>query len=33
MTETPRYSTTQIVLHWLVAILIASQYLFKEPIS
>ena len=33
MTETTRYSTTQIVLHWLVAILIAGQYLFKEPIS
>ncbi len=32
MTERPHYSRTQIVLHWLVAILIASQYIFKDAI-
>ncbi len=27
------YSTTQIALHWAVAVLIAAQYLFKDAIS
>lgn len=33
MTGTMRYSTTQIALHWTVAVLVVGQYLFNEPIA
>jgi len=33
MTRTMRYSNTQIALHWAVAALVLSQYLFNEPIA
>ncbi|MFC5385823.1 cytochrome b [Aquamicrobium segne] len=33
MTETIRYSNSQIALHWAVAVLVVGQYLFNEPIA
>lgn len=33
MTKTMRYSNSQIVLHWAVAVLVIGQYLFNEPIA
>lgn len=33
MSGTTRYPTRQIALHWIVAALVAGQYLFNEPIA
>ncbi len=33
MTQPEGYSTAQIVLHWLIAVLVAAQYLFHDAIS
>jgi cytochrome b561 len=33
MTSPRGYSTTQIALHWAVAVLVAAQYLFKDSIA
>lgn len=33
MTEKTGYSATQIGLHWIVALLVAAQYIFKDSIA
>jgi cytochrome b561 len=33
MKQTTGYSTTQIALHWIVAVLVAGQYIFKDNIA
>ena len=33
MTQTTGYSATQIALHWIVALLVAGQYVFKDSIA